>query len=898
MSDGQFICCGTSSYLKSKYPCGFNINLLINSDKFTEEKKNKIFENIQNYDPNAYIRIASKCVFSINIQSNNERIPEIFKFIEESKEDYNIEDYTVGSTSLEDVFLKINKQSNLNDMKYYNQNMGCQEILFPENLIEMSNFFTQFFSQLKRNFLPIYRNKLMLLSEYLSGIGIIYFFTILIEQLLYRKDISDIINISEENKIYIYEDNIANGVLEDSFAYISSERIKLKTLPKKPNSIQNLIDIAYDESFAHISMGCISINQIRDKWDTYVTSLNLGNLFVDIMLLVSAFLKKEYGINAKILNKIVFKDYIFLGPDKISSIRTIFLGIAIGYVIFLGGLINEKIKERKTNIKHLLYLSGNNSWTYWMAFFMIDYLKLLVFSFLLIIPIYIRLQAITIILKNFLILNASSLIFIYFISFFCSNAKSGVKFLLILSITFVIFLIGIYIIGGIFTSYKSLNNILFINPSYFTNCFHFTPITSFIFSLSCIYISGADAKFYYYKTLQLEELLDKSNIIQGVNFSFYFLLLIIMESGYFKKLFNWLKLKFCLNENNFVFSQEQLSEEFYIYNIVNNPLLLNQAKYNIELSHSRNSNNMNAWISKNYNQDIMPNIQTNFSMDSLNQPLIQDNNINNNSILHSINKASLSETHLTFDISKNNPDVNKEKYILDTRNDFTTRIEGLYKTFWFCCRKNVRAINNLNLGLEKNEKFGLLGFNGSGKTTTFRAITNEILYDYGKISLFGFDSRKQFKYIRDKIGYCPQENPLFDFMKVREILEFYSNLKTCYIPIEELSKRFGLAKYLDTYCVNLSGGNKRKLTFAIPIMNRPNLLLLDKPSTGDDPDSRRFMWKSINELSNSGHRYNIILTTHSMEEAEILCDRVGWLKHGSFICLGNPEKLKIQYSLG
>ena len=127
---------------------------------------------------------------------------------------------------------------------------------------------------------------------------------------------------------------------------------------------------------------------------------------------------------------------------------------------------------------------------------------------------------------------------------------------------------------------------------------------------------------------------------------------------------------------------------------------------------------------------------------------------------------------------------------------------------------------------------------------------------------------------------------------------FYSKLKTCFFPIEEICKKFDLTKYLDTYCVNLSGGNKRKLTFVIAIMNRPTLLLLDEPSTGVDPDSRRFMWKNINELSNSGHRYNMILTTHSMEEAEILCDRVGWLKQGSFACIGNPEKLKIQYSLG
>ena len=106
-----------------------------------------------------------------------------------------------------------------------------------------------------------------------------------------------------------------------------------------------------------------------------------------------------------------------------------------GYIIFLGGLINEKIKERKNNIKHLLFLSGSNSWIYWMTFFIIDYLKLFIFSIILLIPL-----MLTIISKvyyfflNFLISNISSIIFIYFISFFGSNAKSGFKFLLLLLI--------------------------------------------------------------------------------------------------------------------------------------------------------------------------------------------------------------------------------------------------------------------------------------------------------------------------------------------------------------------------------------------------------------------------------------------------------------------------------
>ena len=259
-------------------------------------------------------------------------------------------------------------------------------------------------------------------------------------------------------------------------------------------------------------------------------------------------------------------------------------------------------------------------------------------------------------------------------------------------------------------------------------------------------------------------------------------------------------------------------------------------------------------------------------------------------------------------LSKNplfNQYVQSEIKKVNTQENLSTRIINVTKTFYPCCfccercRKNkVRAVNHLHLGLEDNEKFGLLGFNGSGKTTTFRIITNEIEADYGSINIFGYDNKTQFNSLKKMIGYCPQINPLFDFMKVREIIQFYSKLKTYNKTPEEVCEKFGLTKYLDTFIVNLSGGNKRKLTFAIALMNKPTLLLLDEPSTGVDPESRRIMWRNINELSDSGHKYNMILTTHSMEEAEILCDTVSWFRDGNFITLGNPEQLKLKYSAG
>ena len=152
--------------------------------------------------------------------------------------------------------------------------------------------------------------------------------------------------------------------------------------------------------------------------------------------------------------------------------------------------------------------------------------------------------------------------------------------------------------------------------------------------------------------------------------------------------------------------------------------------------------------------------------------------------------------------------------------------------------------------------------------------------------------------VRQFIGYCPQENALFSHFTVHDTLYFYCQLKGVKEPVEDIANRYGLGKYLKTVTTKLSVGNKRKLIFALALMNNPKMLLLDEPSTGVDSESRRIMWKNINRLERTNPEDNMILSTHSMEEAEILCDTVSWLKKGNFVCIGNPEKLKLQFSAG
>ena len=895
MTDGQYICCGTSSYLKSKYPCGFNINLLINNKTFNEDNKNKFYNEILKYEPKVEIKIDSKYIFSVNIQSNNKNIEAIFNYIEEIKSEYGIEDYTVGSTSLEDVFLKINNKDIINDK---NKILHKEEDLIssPEINITASNFCTQLGAHICRNLYPLYRNKTLFFFELLSGLGIVYIFIFFFSDFFTdaMTKTLNLIEVLESNKIYYNTKNTGKKFLQNSDTYDSyGTYITLSDLDAKPDDMRHFMRIAYDKALANIAKGALNIeketrtdnsNNNYNYYTVFNTEINTdkcGYLYANTMLFVSSFLKESYNIDATILRKISYKRGSE-NVDKLSNIindSIILIIICLinffGFVIFLGGLMLEKIKEKRTNIKHLLYLSGNNIFSYWLGFYITDYIKLLFFTILLIAPVYYVNGCATYFGLDMLIINISSLSFIYFISFFCSKDDAGSKALFIFVFGFLIIVVLICIAFP-----DDIKDIFDLQEPYTPTIFDVTPVTSMAYSfirliLSYTFINeiekNFDGEFNVEESMGFkrpEKYLYTSYIAQLIILVFYSLLLILAESGLLSKFINYLENKLYGEDNNVP-----------IENLQNNQIQINQ-----------NNNNI---------ININNNINNQGNVHIYSSPL---NNLNNN-----INPQSL---YFNFNNGLNsaknplqNPYVQAEiRKVNDNDMELSTRIINLNKTFYpccACCRKGkVKAINHLHLGLEPNEKFGLLGFNGSGKTTTFKAITNELIYDAGTINLFGYDTKDNFKNIRNMIGYCPQINPLFDFMKVRELISFYSKLKTCNEIPEVVCEKFGLNKYLDTYTVNLSGGNKRKLTFAIALMNKPSLLLLDEPSTGVDPESRRIMWKNINELNERGHKYNMILTTHSMEEAEILCDTVSWMREGNFITVGNPEELKLKYSAG
>jgi len=818
MNEGKYICSGTSNFLKSKYPCGFNINFIINDKILTREKRNEFVSKLKQIDNSGLIKIASKNILSINFLKTDENVKELFKEIERIKNDYGIENYTVSTTSLEDVFLKLNN----NELSTLMFNQLEKEEDFIKSKYDTSvtvnvknkktqiSFRNEIRYNISRNLIPLWRNKSSFILEIISASITIFIYIFGLNSLFITsrytyQNINELIKI---NPIYIKSyPNEYFDILKKSYFYkknkIKLQKIKYDFKNKKNLTINNIDVEFYEKSKYKNERSVLVINQknVNNLEFNILYQSASVEYFQSTMNFIISFLLEKYDIKTNFIHKY---SNIPTGskPDDLKDFQKIFvllyslIMIWNSFISISGFMITTPLKERINNIKHLLYLSGSNMLAYWLSILIIDIVKFMIFLFL-VFPFLIYTDSqywyhLIVIIPFIFAVN----LFIYIFSFLFQKEENGQKFyLLFCLITSILFpSISMIRLGG-------------------NNFFKYLSENTFIYTES--------------------DLIPSSSLLIAIGRIFYFSLL---KGG---GIYNENKLKYCIFNHTMIFIIQ-----FFIYAFI---LLLFQKRFFEKIYHE-------IIVSIFFRRTILNEMQ---------------NSISDNRII-----------------------------ISDNEKKYTTKIINLIKNYFICCGKNIRAVDKMNLSLEPNEKFGLLGYNGSGKTTTFKSITNEIFFDEGEIELFNKKVTKNFNEIRTNIGYCPQENALFEYLTVEEILLYYIKLKNVNESIKEISERFGLEKYLKTWCTNLSGGNKRKLNFAIALMSYPKILLLDEPSTGVDPDSRRIMWKNINELSYNIEEYNLIISTHSIEEAEILCDTVSWLKLGKFVCVGNPEKLKIEYSAG
>ena len=217
------------------------------------------------------------------------------------------------------------------------------------------------------------------------------------------------------------------------------------------------------------------------------------------------------------------------------------------------------------------------------------------------------------------------------------------------------------------------------------------------------------------------------------------------------------------------------------------------------------------------------------------------------------------------------------------------KIQNLTKKF-----EDKTALDSLNFEVSKGELFGLLGPNGAGKTTTLNILCGLLKPTCGTAKIYGFDVQQETQKVKELIGVCPQETAIYPYLSGTENLELFGNLHCMNKKLlKERSKllltTLGLKEDAKRVTAKYSGGMKRRLSLALALIHDPQVVFLDEPTVAMDPQSRHAVWDFIKNQKTQGK--TVVLTTHYMEEAEELCDRVGIIDHGKLITQGTPKEL-------
>ncbi len=248
---------------------------------------------------------------------------------------------------------------------------------------------------------------------------------------------------------------------------------------------------------------------------------------------------------------------------------------------------------------------------------------------------------------------------------------------------------------------------------------------------------------------------------------------------------------------------------------------------------------------------------------------------------------------MTYNLMNNHYDFNIREGLNSTSKD-AIHMNAIQTTQLTKKFKNRTAVDSLDLAIEKGELFALLGLNGAGKTTTIKMLCCLLSPTSGDASLLGDSIVEQAAAVKQKINLSPQETAIAPALSVRENLEliariYGSNAHEARTKTDEILQAFGLAERAREKAKTLSGGLQRRLSIAMALISNPEIIFLDEPTLGLDVVARRELWKVMRELKG---KITMVLTTHYLEEAEALSDRIGILHNGRLKALGTAEQLK------
>jgi ABC-2 type transport system ATP-binding protein len=217
-------------------------------------------------------------------------------------------------------------------------------------------------------------------------------------------------------------------------------------------------------------------------------------------------------------------------------------------------------------------------------------------------------------------------------------------------------------------------------------------------------------------------------------------------------------------------------------------------------------------------------------------------------------------------------------------------VRGLRKAYG-----DHEAVRGIDFEVASGEVFSLLGPNGAGKTTTVEILEGHRFRDAGEVTVLGMDPALRERALRERVGVVLQSGSIYRYVKVHEALAHWASLYPHPRDVDEVLELAGLTEKADAVARTLSGGQQRRLDFALALVGDPDIMFLDEPTTGFDPAARRTAWETIRQLREMGK--TIFLTTHYLDEAQTLADRVAIIKDGEFVAVGAPAELGVSAAL-
>ena len=880
LKNGKLICKGTSRELINKF--GNYFSLIVNK-KMGYEKANEIssfilkkyYDLIEDKESDKASESSGSTLISVNdknikIEVFKERV--IFRIsnkyfnrakssnlLKDLKEKYNIDNYLIIEDRLEDIFINtINKNIIASNKVHY------MVLSSSYDIIKETRRCIKFKNELKLLFFKRLKDVSTNISEILVPI-ILILIACLVSYVEWLDDNKsqpiNLIDLNDGNQKIYYdslteiETNdytfIQNIFKEDREKLKKYEFIRMKNDEEEDNKKENITDLTLTEIIIYY-LEEIKNNQKKGKMtNNYVnflfTNFNSSThkyefvLFVDtkrkhypifftnyiLNIIIKLGIKRSNQYNYdidfnKVYNQVSLSNMPYLmnynerNDKKSRNGFTLVFFISIALALIPSNLVTSITREKENKSKHLQILSGLSIYTYWFNNYIFEILKYFIIALVALLIIFLLNFYEKYLVTLYVLYGLAMIPFTFCISYFINKEGTGQTITLLINLLFGTLGSSAIFILRTDNSTKTLGKIL----SY---CFRVVPN----FCISYAYNQLISKKILL-KIDNLSEEIDnpdfminyiKEDIIYlASEMVVYTVVLIILED---KDTISWKLCRKCRKKN------------YYINNI----------------SNSNEISNNKTEVDKKYEQGSF-------------EPMKKEANDQSSNLLSVEN-------------------INR-----------TIKLRGKY--FNFCKRETKKVLDDLSFNVGNGECFGLIGTNGAGKTTVFRCLCKEIKPKPGIIKIKNTDIYDLSSKDKPSIGYCPQFDSIFEYLTVLENITFFGKLKgysdrSLKTLAETVLTCLDLKKFYKVKCKNLSGGNKRKLSVAISIISRPDIIFLDEPSTGMDPFSRRLLMNLLNYgyLNNNNKKKNlmnetkgIILITHSIEEIESLCDRVGILIDG------------------